>query len=494
MSKYKLHPISAIIHFIKNLKEMIIPLIFIIFANGFSFEIDGDGIIGDLVPLIIMSAVLLYILFNGIIKWLTFQYWFENQELRIQYGLFVKKRRFIPFDRIQTLNYKESIFHRPFGLVLVTVETAASSGKAEAEFTAIKKKAAEQIEFEMNKAKGQTQFIEEEVEKDEHVIFRMSALEQITLATTSGGIGVIIFGVLTALSQFAQYAENLPVDWFLDKFSYFVDHVSVLITSLILIGLMIAWLLSVVWTMINYFDFKVILEQERIVITHGLLEKKRTTIPLNRVQAIQIIENPIRQALGFASVRIESAGGGEGEKGLYTSVKLFPLVKKKKMYNSLQQLFPHLVFDVESTKGYASPRRAKPFFYRLNFIWFIPVVAVASYYLFPYGFLSVLIAVPIVMLGIWRHKTARAHTSNNQITIVYRHFSKVTFIAERKRIQVMNMTKSVFQKRRGIASASVFVKSGMASSAAIAYHMEQQHIDQLLAWYEQKNDKEIHEL
>ena len=48
-----------------------------------------------------------------IIKWKRFEYWFEDDELRIEYGLFVKKKRYIPFDRIQSLDYTEGILHRP---------------------------------------------------------------------------------------------------------------------------------------------------------------------------------------------------------------------------------------------------------------------------------------------------------------------------------------------------------------------------------------------
>ena len=86
-------------------------------------------------------------LVSGIIKWKRFRYWFEEEELRIEYGLFVKKKRYIPFERIQSLNYTEGIFHRPFGLVKVKVETAGGGAtkEADAELTAITKEAAEQI-------------------------------------------------------------------------------------------------------------------------------------------------------------------------------------------------------------------------------------------------------------------------------------------------------------------------------------------------------------
>ena len=52
----------------------------------------------------------------------------------------MKKKRYIPFERIQSLDFSEGILQRPFGLVKVKVETASSSSsEAEAVLTAIKK-------------------------------------------------------------------------------------------------------------------------------------------------------------------------------------------------------------------------------------------------------------------------------------------------------------------------------------------------------------------
>lgn len=487
MSKQKLHPISAIIYFVKALKDMIIPIAFIIIANGFNFTLDvrDENFFSQIIPLFFMLIGLLLFLIHGIIKWTTFKYWFEDQELRVQYGLFVKKKRFIPFDRIQTLNYKEGIFHRPFGLVLVTVETAGgSSGKAEAEFTAITKEAAEQIEAEMNKAKGKEILEYVDVEAKENVIFSMSPLEQITLATTSGGIGLIIFGVFTALSQLVDF---LPIDWLIDEVYKLLKYSFLIAAVVALVGFIIAWIISVVWTMVSHFDYKVTVQDDRIVITRGLIEKKRITIPLNRVQAIQIVENPFRQALGFATVQIESAGGSGGDKkeGMKGSVKLFPLIRKRDMHGPLLELFPHLYVE-EQVDAFQSPKRARPFFYRLDFIWFVPVVAALGYFFFPYGLLSILIAVPIILMAIWQHKTVRAYTINNQITLTYRLFSKVTFIAEKQRVQVMHLNQSIFQKRRQIATIEFNVKSGAMWANARAPHLELEEAEKIMNWYQHK--------
>ena len=110
----------------------------------------------DYLTFMIFGVLMIVFFITGIIKWKRFEYWFEDDELRIEYGLFVKKKRYIPFDRIQSLDYTEGILHRPFKLVKVKVETAggSTSKKAEAELTAITKEAAELIEREIADAKS----------------------------------------------------------------------------------------------------------------------------------------------------------------------------------------------------------------------------------------------------------------------------------------------------------------------------------------------------
>ena len=154
--KHKLHPVTAIINFVKALKDLLFPIIIIVVANGFNINFDyhDEKFFSEMIPLLILSVVVIVTLFNGLIKWWTFTYWFEDSELRVEYGLFVKKKRYIPFDRIQSLNYKEGIFHRLFGLVQVMVETAGSKdGKPEAELTAVTKQAADEIERQMKLVK-----------------------------------------------------------------------------------------------------------------------------------------------------------------------------------------------------------------------------------------------------------------------------------------------------------------------------------------------------
>ena len=487
MSKqiYKLHPISTIINFLKGLKELIIPVAIILFSR-FLNRSEELNFWTDLFPILIIAIPVIYILFSGIIKWWTFIYWFENDELRVEYGLFIKKKRYIPFERIQSLNYKEGIFHQLFGLVQVMVETAGSTnGKPEVELTAIRKDAARLIEVLMNHSKNQQRSIElgSNIEDGEIVtelsnelVHKMPNNDLLVLATTSNSIGVVLAGVAAVLGQFSEY---IPYDLVFEELRVFVQFGVILIILVIIVGLLLAWLLSIAITFLSYYDFSVMKESEKIIVTRGLLEKKKVTIPLNRVQAIKIVENPIRQIFGYASVIIESAGGAIGEKE--KKMTLFPLIRKKRLDPILNDLFPHFALDLNVTRP---PKEAKAFFYRVDFIWLIPVIALCSYFYYPFGLFSFLLIIPIILLGIWQFKTTGYAIMGNQLTIIYRTISRVTFLVEKKRIQVVVRKQSYFQKRKKLASIQATVMSGLTGATAKASNLNEEEANIVLDWLE----------
>ncbi|MEK4427297.1 PH domain-containing protein [Solibacillus sp. FSL K6-1523] len=483
--KYKLHPVTAIINIVKAFKDLLIPIVIIVVANGFNFSFDyrDESFFSEMIPLIILFVIVILTTVSGLIKWITFTYWFEERELRVEYGLFVKKKRYIPFDRIQSLNYKEGIFHRVFGLVQVQVETAGGkSGKPEAELTAVTKMAAEEIENQMKKVKRMDSSVEENqetsIEEPSSIVHKMHPKELLLLATTSSGIGVVLAGLFAAVSQFSQF---IPFDDIYNEMAILMKFGVIVVSFLIAFAFLVAWFISVALTFLNYYDFTVTEQNERLIITRGLLEKKRVTIPLHRVQAVKIIENPFRQMLGLATVVVESAGGSfSGEKD--KRIVLFPLISKKMLIKPLSELFPHIDFTM--TPEVTPPKRAQPFFYRIDFVWMVPLIAVLTYFLYPYGLLSLLIIVPIILLGRWQFKTAGYLLNGQQITIVSRTVSRVTFFAEKKRIQVVQGSQNYFQKRKQIGSAKIVVMSGMAGASATVRHIEQQEVETILHWYE----------
>ncbi|KOS63375.1 PH domain-containing protein [Lysinibacillus sp. FJAT-14222] len=483
----RLHPVSAIITSAKALKSMILPVAIIVVTNGFNFSFNfrSEHFFQTLFLFGIWGVGALLALVSGIVKWRTFVYWFEDGELRVKYGLFVKKKRYIPFERIQSLNYNEGIFHRLFGLVKVQVETAGSKDrKPEVELTAIRKAAADVIELEMRRAKNQVNkpindeqslSIVEEVSVP--TIYHMSIRDLFILATTSGGIGVVLSGLVAIVSQFS---DIIPYEKIFHELADFVKIGAFLVALTAILTLIAAWFVSFVITLINYYEYMVRIEDEKLIITKGLLEKKRITLPLNRIQAIRIVENPLRQLFGFATVVVESAGGNGGE-GNDKKITLFPLIQKQDCLPTLEQLFPDMNWRPEFIH---SPKRARPFFYRIDFVWLIPIIGACSYFLYPYGLLSLFLIPLTILLGIWQHKTAGYMIDGKQLTMQYRIFSRITLFMEKKRIQSIGSTQTYFQKRKNVMSIKATVMSGMTGMTGNVPSIEQQDAEKILSWYE----------
>lgn len=488
--KKKLHPITAIINIVKALKELLLPIVIILIANGFNLNFDykDENFFSEMVPLFILVVVVVFTLSHSLIKWATFKYWYEDNELRVEYGLFVRKKRYIPFERIQNLNYKEGIFHRIFKLIQVQVETAGSKdGKPEAELTAVTREAANEIEIQMKQAKQKNELlansreneIVDEMPKDSStIVHKMKVPELLLLATTSSGVGVVLAGVFAALSQFAEF---IPFDLIFDEVSHLLKYSVIAVAALIAIALMLTWLISVGITYLNYYNFTVMKENDHLIITRGLIERKRVTIPLHRVQAIKVVENPLQQLFGLASVMVESAGGGfSGE--VDKKIILFPLISKKELVGPLLELFPQYDFTMIPTVR--PPKRAQPFFYRIDFIWLVPTMAAISYFFFPYGLLSLLFIVPIVLWGKWQFNTTGYVIQGFQLMIVSRMISRVTFFAMKNRIQITQGSQTYFQKNKQIGSVKIVVMSGMRGASATVRHIDEQEVEKILNWYE----------
>lgn len=486
----QLHPVTILISFFASLKSIVIPGIIIVLGRGFRYSLNpaSEYFVDTIIALVIILSVLFAILFIAFVKWKRFIYWFEDEELRIEYGLFVKKKRYIPLERIQSLNYKEGIFHRPFKLVKVSIETAADSGgKSEADLIAITRVQADAIEKEMKNAKLQHRPLDEInlTEKDLHIsklpsnrmiIHQMSVRDLIVLATTSSSIGVVFSGLAAITSQVDDW---IPYERIYGEFQSFIKLGVLMVTIAVLIFLLISWIASVAITIVSYFGFVVEKEEDKLLISKGLLEKKRVTIPMKRIQGIRIIENPFRQLFGYVTIVIESAGSS-GEKD-EKKIVLLPIVKKQQAFGILERLFPEIQWNLPMQRA---PKKSLPRYTFKYLFWLLPVILVVSYFTFPFGLWSLLILPFAIIVGVWQHYSAGYAISKQQLTIVYRGISKTTFVTVKKRIQAMSLSQSYFAKKKELATLTVHIMSGITGSKAAIKHFDQITLEKILKWYQ----------
>ena len=66
-------------------------------------------------------------------------------------------------------------------------------------------------------------------------------------------------------------------------------------------------------SMIRYFSLRYQIRNHELIVTEGILFRRNRTVPVNRIQNIDLIQNPLHRIFGVAEVRVETASGNEAE-------------------------------------------------------------------------------------------------------------------------------------------------------------------------------------
>ncbi len=476
----KLHPLSIAIGILGTIKELFVPIVLFVFIGG-----KKGGSFFSNIPLIALIVIFLFLVISDIIRWFRFTYWLEGNELRIKQGLFVRKKRYIPFERIQSLNLSENIFHRPFQLVKVKIETAGLGDKSEAELTAIKKSEAHALQQMIMKAKQDPALVEgigSDEPTDEKLIYKITLGQLFFLASTSGGAGVVISAFLAFILQFEHL---IPYEKIFAGMQEVIRFGFVFVSLIVLVIIVIAWLISVLIAFLKYNDFTVKKVKDDLVITRGLIEKRTTTVPLQRIQAIKMSESPIRQPFGYASVSLENAGGSVLEQES-ASITLLPVVKRAHVANILGSVLTDYEFETEFNRP---PKRAARRYLFIKVLVTLIVTVILACFFWPYGLLGSLLILGAAVWGYAQYRSAGWQLTDQQLTMRYRLFQQQTMFMRKNRIQSLKMTGTWFQKRVHLAGIEAFVKSGEELEIAHIRHLDRADALTIYSWYRHKVSK-----
>lgn len=191
-----------------------------------------------------------------------------------------------------------------------------------------------------------------------------------------------------------------------------------------------------------------------MIISRGIFEKKRVTIPYNRIQAIHVSEGLIRQPLGYASIHLESAGYGD-EKGT-GSIVLYPLIRRSNILRLLSDVLPDYQKEIQGIKP---PNRSlRRYIFKSSFP--ITVVTGALYWYLGLNLLIWLIPIVSLFWGWLKYKDAALAWGDDILLFRSRQLSKSTAYIKKKRVQDAIIFQNVFQRYRNLCSVQIHVASG----------------------------------
>ena len=268
-------------------------------------------------------------------------------------------------------------------------------------------------------------------------------------AVTGTSIPLILAG---AVATFGRAHDILPRRLF-DRIAgrIFVGGAT---TALILLaGVAVAVLAGVALTSLRLARFTLVRDGSRLRITRGLLAQRSGTIPVERVQAVRLVEGLWRRLLGYCALEVEVAGlsaTNDSER------MLFPLIRTERAAELVRSALPELGWRPAPLRPV--PVRARRRYFTLPLLAAVVVTAAASR--LP-GWGADLAYLPIpVAVGIgWAQATAAAW-SLDEDTVTFRWqrmLARHTVIARRRRVQLLEVTRTPFQRRADLAGARLLL-------------------------------------
>ena len=434
MTRRRLHPAAVGAEALDALRALLLPLVVIVFVGG--------GGAGRLVFYGI--AGLAFAVVSAYASWSTSWWSVQGDAIRLRSGVLSERIVTVPFDRVQAIDTVRGPAQRLFGAVEVHVQTAGGGARGEIVLKAVSPREAEELRERVRAAPVTPQA--------ELPHWRLSPGRLLLAALTSGSLGVLV-PVVAGASQVLddvldpEDAERLLPD----------TPAEALMAAAAVLG--VAWLLSVLGTLVAFAGFTVTRDGDRLRISRGIIERRESSVPVARVGALRIIQSPLREPLGLAQVRLESAGYA---KEPATAQALLPLVRRAEVDALLARLVPELAGQTPALEP--PPRRALRRYVLAPVLVASLAPAVLLVVFGPIGLLALALPLAGAAYGVAAYRSAGWRLDEERLVLRRRGLQRSTLVADARRLPEVFASTSVLQRRADLATLGVAVASGRRSA------------------------------
>jgi putative membrane protein len=274
---------------------------------------------GDRAPVLFATVFGAVAVIVSAVRWTRFWYRMDGRTLVVRGGLIQRWERTLPPTRIQSVDVVQKLTHRAFGVVELRVEVVGGQG-TEAALVALTPDEAAAL-----RAALMADHVEEEQAAEAAPPLVRMRPGGLILAGLTGGRVAVFAALIGSAFQF------LPEDTFVESFDRITGGDRSAIETVVMVAgalLLLSILISLVSTVFVYWDFTAVRLGDRLVVTRGLLQKRRSVVRVGRIQSIRIEENLLRRVFGLASLRVLTAGYGRGSGDEQQTSTLVPVAAR----------------------------------------------------------------------------------------------------------------------------------------------------------------------
>jgi putative membrane protein len=271
---------------------------------------------GSRVLFIFIGIAILSMMYS-IANFFRMRFYILNNELILESGVFNRKKTIIPFEKIQTINFEQNIVHRFFSVTRLKIDTAGSV-KNEFEFHAIDEEKASALRDLLIAGKKESIKYSELKESEDTAEASPALIEYTPVMTLdqwsllkvgitenhlkSGGLIIIFF------LWIFQSMEEVGLD--VDDYSGEVDKLEMSIAAgliLMFLFLLASFIISLVRTVVNYYDLRMMRSAHGFKIESGLLTRKAVSALDHKIQQIGWSDNLLRKLVGYKNLYLKQA-------------------------------------------------------------------------------------------------------------------------------------------------------------------------------------------
>jgi putative membrane protein len=294
----------------------------------------------------------------------------------------------------------------------------------------------------------------------QQMIAVLTTAEMLIAAVTGGSFSLILVAVLVVWFRFSEY---VPI-----RASEFMDEIivpqGIIVVVITLVVATIA--AGVVFGTLRWYRFTLIRDGGVLRNSRGLLGKQTATIPIERVQAVRVVEGFWRMLLGYCSLQVEVAGIGRAN---INRRMLFPLVRTDRAESLIRRALPELPWP-------SQPLLALPTRVHRRYLT-VPLEYAAGFTLLMlllpgwWALLAILPAPLGVVLAVARAREARWRVDDQSVALRWRRLlTRNTVVAHRGGSQLTQWSSSPWKARAGVAGFKMRFSSGRG--AGIRYMVD----------------------
>ncbi len=514
MTYERLHPFTLLFRAIDIARSFLFPALIGGFSAGGT---SAPDVLVWAVGLLAIPAVL-----GAIGTYAVFRYALSDDELVVVSGVIRRQRRVIPVARIQNIASRQSALERLCRVVELRVETAGAAsteavlsvlGREEArrfreELLARRRlvragaagrdgeagaaagwgeedrPAAEDLEVGSARSADAAMAIGEDAERPE-ILARLSVRDLAVAGATANEAGLIAAGI-AGLLQFVETPEMIPVGWIetlferLDAAGAAIagGAVVLLVLGAVVTLLLAGWLVSVVGAVVGYHGYTLERSGGELRKRYGLLGRRESTIPLERIQAVRLEESWLRRQFGLATLKLDVAGSRPGERR--GAEVLLPIARVDDAADLIASVLPGLDFAGLRFSP-VHPRSRRRALVRYGVLLSAVPVALLAWLADPAVLLLLLVTTPLSWLGArWYYRNLGYAVATDHVIARAGVLNRITWLVPLVKIQALRTTETPFQRRHGLATLVMDTAGGRSGAEARVIDLARRRATELL--------------